>query len=243
MKTFNQELKSALVAEIIKHREQDRVVQGTYGHGNGKNFRGCAVGCSIHSLFIVTGEYYSPRYHQAYEKELGIPTVLGELQDVIHEGLSDEDFPTWPERFMEAVPTEADLSLVFPRFALWLLSDEVYGVLHKVETDEEREVISSAIGLCSRTITNGAVLSASVWEAVADKTGALATTKQRPVWATTYLCFALRSGVGTRTNIDNALRQGYLAISADTDLMFEEYHKLCADKLIELLKAEGKNGV
>lgn len=241
MKTFNQELKTALVAEIIKHREQDRVVQGTYGEKGEENFRGCAVGCSIHSLFIITGRHYRPDNHEAYETELGIPRILGELQDVIHEGLDDADYPTWPERFMEAVPTETDLSLVFPKFALWLLSDEVYGVLHRAGTDEERKVISSAIDFCHRTIVNGEVIPGSVWVDLGNAAEALVVNKRRAPWATMYPCFALNPGVvDRRSNVDYALRQHFYSSSIQE---VEKHHKLCADKLIELLKAEGKNGI
>ena len=241
MKTFNQELKSALLAEIIKHREQDRVVQGTYGEKGEENFRGCAVGCSIHSLFIITGRHYRPYNHEAYETELGIPRILGELQDVIHEGLSDADFPTWPERFMAAVPIETDLSLVFPKFALWLLSDEVYGVLHKAKTDEEREIISSAIDLCHRTIADGEAIPGSVWFDLGNAANALVTNKRRAPRATMYLCFALNPGVvDRRRSVDYALLQHFYSSSIQE---VEKHHKLCADKLIELLIAEDKNGI
>lgn len=126
MKSFNQELKSSLVAEIRKHREQDQVIQGNYGYLEEGKFRGCAVGCAIDSLFKVHGHdtpYYLCSDHGIYERELGIPKILAELQDVIHEGLSDESFPTWPERFMEAVPTETELYKVWPGFTIWLIGD------------------------------------------------------------------------------------------------------------------------
>jgi len=110
MKSFNQELKSALVAEIRKHREQDQVIQGSYGTYENGIFRGCAVGCAINSLSNIDDSYYRESDTGLYESHFGIPMILGDLQDVIHEGLSDESFPTWPERFMEAVPTETELS-------------------------------------------------------------------------------------------------------------------------------------
>ena len=123
MKSFNQELKSALVAEIRKHREQDQVIQGSYGAYEEGKFRGCAVGCAIHSLADMTGTFLVTKDHGIYELKLGIPRILAELQDLIHEGLSDESFPTWPERFMEAVPTETELSKVWPGFTIWLIGD------------------------------------------------------------------------------------------------------------------------
>jgi len=123
MKSFNQELKSSLVAEIRKHREQDQVIQGSYGDMSSGKFRGCAVGCAINSLSNIDDSYYRESDTGLYESHFGIPAVLGDLQDVIHEGLSDESFPTWPERFMEAVPTETDLSKVWPGFTIWLIGN------------------------------------------------------------------------------------------------------------------------
>jgi hypothetical protein len=52
-------LKSDLVKEIKWHKEQDKIIQGTY-ETNGKY---CAVGCSIHSLNIKKGTTFSPSDH------------------------------------------------------------------------------------------------------------------------------------------------------------------------------------
>lgn len=178
MKSFNQELKSALVAEIRKHREQDQVIQGNYGYLEEGKFSGCAVGCAIDSLFKVHGHdtpYYLCSEHGIYERELGLPRILAELQDVIHEGLSDESFPTWPERFMEAVPTETDLSKVWAKFIIWLVGDFLA---------EKQRVV----------------------------------TEQ------------------SRQGIDNLLRT---AANASGIEIKEQFYEKCAEKLIELLKAEG----
>lgn len=180
MKSFNQELKSALVAEIRKHREQDQVIQGSYGTLEGPSglFRGCAVGCAIDSLFMVNG-HYTPENcyadHGIYERELGIPRILAELQDVIHEGLSDESFPTWPERFMEAVPTETELSKVWPGFTIWLIGDFL--------AEKQRIVVEQ-----------------------------------------------------NRADMDKLMRAA--ANSSGIEIK-EQFYEKCAEKLIELLKAEG----
>lgn len=178
MKSFNQELKSALVAEIRKHREQDQVIQGNYGYLEEGKFRGCAVGCAIDSLFKVHGHdtpYYLCSDHGIYERELGLPRILAELQDVIHEGLSDESFPTWPERFMEAVPTETDLSKVWPGFTIWLIGDFL--------AEKQRIVVEQ-----------------------------------------------------NRADMDKLMRAA--ANSSGIEIK-EQFYEKCAEKLIELLKAEG----
>lgn len=182
MKSFNQELKSALVVEIRKHREQDQVIQGSYGTYNEGKFRGCAVGCAIDSLFKVHG-HDTPHYlcsdHGIYERELGLPRILAELQDVIHEGLSDESFPTWPERFMEAVPTETDLSKVWPGFTIWLIGDFL--------AEKQRIVVEQ-----------------------------------------------------NRADMDKLMRAA--ANSSGIEIK-EQFYEKCAEKLIELLKAEGNERI
>ena len=193
MKSFNQELKSALVAEIRKHREQDQVIQGNYGYFEEGKFRGCAVGCAIDSLFRLGGNilpHYPSGDHGAYERELGIPKILAELQDVIHEGLSDESFPTWPERFMEAVPTETELSIVFPKFAWWLS----YYLLKCYSEDKVAIVVGQLLRACSP--------------------------------------------VGIRKDIDKALRGADTVLGGN-----EQFYEKCAEKLIELLKAEGNERI
>lgn len=83
MKTFNQETKDIIVAEIIRHREADQIKQGTYGEVSNGNWKGCAAGCAIHSLNLKLGKNYSTSDHSVYEKEFGIPRILAKLQDLV----------------------------------------------------------------------------------------------------------------------------------------------------------------
>jgi len=238
MKTFNQELKSALLAEIIKHREQDRVVQGTYGEGIGENFRGCAVGCSIDSLFRLGG-HVLPHYlcgdHGIYERELGIPRILAELQDIIHEGLSDESFPTWPERFMEAVPTETDLLRVWPKFALWLLHD----VLPRAETCEQRGAIGGVVNLLCRVIVNRVEIPTKDWHSLFNR-----AHKYSPVNDVSNVAHGVAGTfvyrVDGRVIVASLMRS---AANASGLEIKEQFYEKCADRLIELLKAEGNERI
>ena len=249
MKSFNQELKSALVAEIRKHREHDQVIQGSYGTLGDPSglFRGCAVGCAIDSLFMVNG-YYTPENcyadHGIYERELGIPSILAELQDVIHEGLSDEIFPTWPERFMEAVPTETDLSLVFPKFALWFLTDEKFGIFNYSIGTPPQEAVEEAAELFS-AIVAGERIPLQVWRDCAEvarrgrSCAAASNDKTTPARAVSQLLSAYNGSSG--------MERRYLSIALALDIAEElhvekyhtSYYEKCAEKLIELLKAEG----
>jgi len=244
MKSFNQELKSALVAEIRKHREQDQVIQGNYGYLEEGRFRGCAVGCSIDSLFRLGG-HVLPHYlcgdHGVYERELGIPKILAELQDIIHEGLSDESFPTWPERFMEAVPTETELSLVFPKFALWFLIDKENGILGSAADTQQKETVENLAGLFY-LIVSGEKVPLSLWKGCSERAhrGCVVGIQSdlcRPARASCHILSAYKGSSGTERR--------YLAAALDIaeDLHVEKYntsyYEKCAEKLIELLKAEG----
>ena len=82
MKTFNQKRKDMMVAEIKRHQDLDMIVQRTYGEENG-TWKGCAVGCSIHSINIKLKKKYSTSDHSVYETELGIPKELAYLEDAL----------------------------------------------------------------------------------------------------------------------------------------------------------------
>ncbi len=248
MKSFNQELKSALVAEIRKHREQDQVVQGTYGTYEEGKFRGCAVGCAIHSYLVAAGEdsivVGNSKYHEKYEALFGIPKILAELQDIIHEGLSDESFPTWPERFMEAVPTETDLSLVFPKFALWFLIDEENGILREAQFLQHREAIQNAARLFSAIIEKEhippQVLRDCADVAYGVKNRARAGgDSDRVSRAACAIILSYITPYGTRITLASVLDTVARLRSRICFSETSEYYEKCAEKLIELLKAEG----
>src|SRR6266516_1778864 len=100
----NQKLKTDFLTEITKHEKADQIIQGTYGEGEGDSWRGCAVGCSIHSLNRLQGKDFSTSSHKVYETELGIPEWLARLEDRIFEGLPKADAMEWPRRFAQAIP-------------------------------------------------------------------------------------------------------------------------------------------
>ena len=129
----NPELKTQMVALAHEHQRLDRVVRGAYGRlgKQGEWTGGCAVGCTLESARQLTGDAAVDHSdHAAYERYLGIPTVLARLEDGIFEGLPLDEALTWPVRFLEAVPVGADLSMVWPRFAVWLMDDLVTSTIN-----------------------------------------------------------------------------------------------------------------
>src|SRR5271165_4723836 len=114
-----QEVKELYLSRVRAHRAADQLRQG-FGYWDKDDegeFRGCAVGCTLHS-----------NDHSAYETELGIPRTLARLEDGIFEGLPMDRAQSWPEEFLSVIQVGADLSLVWPHFAIWLMSDEMWGV-------------------------------------------------------------------------------------------------------------------
>ncbi len=119
----DEKLKEDILAELDEHRKLDQIVKGTYGEGTNGDWRGCAVGCSIHSLNRKRGTKYKTGDHSAYEAGFGIPQALAYLEDGMFENLPDPVYLDWPKRFMAAIHPGTDLSLVVPRFLHWLLID------------------------------------------------------------------------------------------------------------------------
>src|SRR5262245_36437505 len=118
-------VKSKYLSRLREHRRLDHLVQGTGWEKNGSGPKGCAVGCTL--------EKYD---HARYPIELGIPVELAHLEDAIFEGLPKKEAMAWPSAFLNAIPVGADLSMVWPKFALWLLSDPKEGVIRFVEKPE-----------------------------------------------------------------------------------------------------------
>ncbi len=145
MKTFCADIsKEDMLAEVQKHRKQDQIIQGTYGEQNGK-WRGCAVGCSIHSVNALKGKKYQTNNHKVYETELGIPEWLARLEDTIFEGLPVAKAKLWPEQFIKAIPVGVDLEPVKWKFTVYLMKENIERVLGLDIGDELKEEVVSAI--------------------------------------------------------------------------------------------------
>ncbi len=157
-------LKKDMVAEVLNHQKLDKIVKGTYGteYQNG-DFRGCAVGCSIHSLKVKRGKNLNTSDHSVYPKELGIPESLARLEDYLFENMPDDKAMKWPAEFMKAIPVGADLSMVAPKFIIGTLKDVVK--LEKVKGD--KAVVKAVLDVAKlwEQVVNGRTPKASAWSA------------------------------------------------------------------------------
>ena len=161
----SQSLKNKLLTQIEIHRKADAIVAGTYGKLNGQ-WKGCAVGCSVRSLDIIDGKLgdcinnaWAENIHQRLSERMGIPLELARLEDTIFEGLP-ESGPKgkvrahWPTQFAYAINPGADLTLVWPKFAVRMLKRCV-----GYAGSNERSVtaINGVIALFERRIAGGVV--------------------------------------------------------------------------------------
>ena len=124
MKAFHNQtkIKEKYLKRVEKHYKMDEIIQGTYW----QNGKGCAVGCTIQEDDVAKS---NSGWHQRYEEALGIPRMIARLEDKIFEGLSNEEAKEFPLKFLKAVNVGADLSMVMPKFFVWLLGDKDDGVI------------------------------------------------------------------------------------------------------------------
>ena len=115
-------IKQKYLDRIIAHEKADEIIKGTYW----KNGKGCAVGCTLHSAD-----------HGNYEPELGIPSWLGHVQEILFEGLPRHK--TFPRRFLQSIPVGfSDWTTLYHDYVIFLLRDicpPIKNPKAKAETD------------------------------------------------------------------------------------------------------------
>ena len=79
--------------------------------------------------------------------DFGVPGVLARLEEDLSQAsifyfhVREEEFQA---KFIEAIPVGADLSAVWPEFAIWLLTDDKYGVINLIEIAEHKALAMEA---------------------------------------------------------------------------------------------------
>lgn len=140
----NPQLKADLLIELGKHEAADALVKGQYGESGWtlpEGFKGCAIGCALHSLNALGG-HGTTGEHSRFPDELGIPIELAYHIDTLFENLPDAESQTWPRRVLEAIQPGADLSGVVPGLLQWMLLDPTDGFVALARDDREREILT-----------------------------------------------------------------------------------------------------
>jgi hypothetical protein len=205
-------IKEKYLARVAEHMRLDQVIQGFGWSGS----RGCAVGCTL--------DAYD---HSRYPVELGIPKVLAHLEDRLHEVQGPANARRWPHRFLAAIAPGADLSEVWPKFAVWMLIDERWGVRRLAGDRAERAAIERVAKLYSAGGTEAEFKNTAydVWRAA----GAADCAAGAAVWAAAWAAEGAAQG---------AVRHWSAAWAARTvPVPVPESTGVACDKLLELLAA------
>jgi hypothetical protein len=227
-------LKVRFIEELEKHKKADAITQGTYGRKDDGQWKGCAVACSLRSLDIIDGNTLDDEYltHGEYETRLGLPRTIAHLEDQIFEGLPKEKAMEWPLRFANAIQVGADLSLVTPKFMVWMLGDVKQ---HASTFPDVLRSIDGVIALYERVLAGGQVTD-DEWSAAAYAAYAAARAA-RAAYAAAYAAYAAaraaRAAYAAADAAYAAADAAYAAADAARAAAFEGM----ADKLIELLEA------
>lgn len=236
MLTYNGDnrLKADLVAEIRLHQDADQIMQGTYGRGEGREWRGCAVGCAIHSLNIIRGTDFLVSDHEALERYGLWPEWLARVQDAIFEGLSSDKAVKWPLRFAEAVPVGVDLDTVKWQFCAFLMQDNLDRVLAlDLPGDLKKQVcdaIRSVLQLYKDALQTGVWDESAARSAARSAESAARSARSAALWSAVW--FAAESIVWSARSAARSVAES-TAWSAAQPAAYEKY----ADKLIVLLAA------
>ena len=203
------ELKARIVAQVQAHYDADEIVQGKYWEGG----KGCAVGCILHDR---------DGGHSRFPGEFGIPGELARLVDSVFEGLSKAHAKELPLRFVTAIPVGADLSMVIPRFLVWLLMDPTHGVIRLAGYGAP--AVQRVADLYGRAI-NGGNVTREEWDAAGDAAGAAMDARDAgaAAWA------AARAA-------SDAARDAWAARAAGAAGAARAARAAQADKLIALLQ-------
>jgi hypothetical protein len=235
-------LKAERIARVRAHREADNLVKSR----TGQDRKGCAVWCTLNKY-----------ERSAYETEMGIPRILAHVQDRAFEGLNNKESQAWPEQFLEAIPVGADLSMVWPQFAHWLLVDEKDGVIKYANKESTKQAIQAVADLYQSWIKTGVRPRKTKWLKARDAANATLVTINYPVILANIVTNTV-TGVAvnlTKTvhEVDAAARAVYFAADAATYNIYHTYnghnaydvslrtreqaYSIQAKKLLELLAA------
>lgn len=247
MLTYNNDpaLKAAFLAEVRRHQDADQIVKGAYGEIVDGKWRGCAIGCAIHSLNTIQGTNYLPAQHEALEVSGLWPVGLSHLEDVIFEHLPVDKAVKWPLRFARAVPVGVDLQTVKWQFCAFLMRENINYVSGLDFDSELKTKILAAIEGVLRVLDKA--ISTGTWDArtahaAADAAYAAADAADADaaytVAAAAYAAAdaadsAADAGCAANTVTNTVANTGAYVADYDGVSVWESY----ADKLIALLEA------
>jgi len=141
--TLTPELRTKMIAIADEHARKDAYAHGRYQPISGQP--GCSIGCTIMDAMELGLLPRNTNYgsHSDVAMLYGLPPQIPHVIDRLFEGLPRELSQQWTPRWMRACRDGADYSLVWARFALWLLRDLPRG-------EHSNAAVDSVIGLYER---------------------------------------------------------------------------------------------
>ena len=226
--------RKALIEMSEAHRKADEFEQGD-GYS-------CSIGCSVRDLQKLgrVDASLNPYSHKTVSELWGVPLHIARLFDAIFEGLPKSQAVKWTTRWQRVLREGGDYSLVWPKLAVWLLTDEEHGVRRFVLGDEskrQREAVDHVAQLWQRVINGESV------ESLREEFNAAADAAARAAVAAAVAADAAVAAVAA----DAAYAAANAAVAADAadaavaayaaDADRNRFWRAISDKLIELLQA------
>ncbi len=132
--------KTKLLERIGSHEKADAIASGFYWKKDKGEYRGCAVGCSLHD---PGQKPLGGALHRLYPERLGLPEWLAHLEDRLFEEMPTEAAMKWPRRFAEAIPVGADFGGLVDRLAVRRLKEECLPLSGSWPESIRAEVVAS----------------------------------------------------------------------------------------------------
>jgi len=221
MKAFYGEptLKQAFIDKLERHRQLDQIIQGKYNLGD----KGCFFGCSV-----------GGNYPEKLERYFAIPGQVGKCIEYVFERLPHPKFLTWPREAVEAIPVGADPSLVWPKMAIWMLTD-IRKFLKRPQSIEANEGV---VALYQR-VANGEIVTKAEWASATSAAYAAYATSaphEAPVASAVAYAASATSAANVVAYAADAAHAAYVAYVASVAAR-KQFRTNFQSKLTELLQA------
>jgi hypothetical protein len=209
----NPTFREQVLNEIKRHEELDMFQKGIYGETNNNDFKGCAIGCTIHSLNLINHTTLGYNSHEHVAKILDVDVELCYLIDRIFEGLPTENAKTFTYRIWSAIRTGADTSDVCRAVKIWILQQTLKTIEHNTyeKIDDVRRVIHEVIYALQQKIP-----AAANARAAADDDDDAAYAAARAAADAAYAAYAAARAAAVATAAD-ARAAAYAAARAAAD--------------------------
>lgn len=147
------DLKHEVLRQIKLEIAQDRLLH-YYQFGDCPNYtyRGCPTSTSIEALNLVARSRFSTDGFDSFVRCFRIPLELTRLYQFFRDTPRDETGDDWVVSFLRAITPGADLSMVWLKFAHWLLVDPDYGMISKAKAERLKKGLSECAELYARWI-------------------------------------------------------------------------------------------